>query len=101
MFAFVCNNGKNSLKLWEVTLLNKSFSRFRQLQISSDNKAAEHQNQAKLKSFEFDRVQLLHEESLRNIKEMGMQNDTLAKKLEVAGFTWWIVYMVTIKDFIF
>ena len=69
------------------------------MQISSDNKAAEHQNQAKLKSFEFDRIQLLHEESLRNIKEMGMQNDTLAKKLEVVGFICGIVCMVTIKDF--
>lgn len=57
--------------------------RFRQLQLSSESKIAESQNEVKLKSFELDRVQLLHEEALNNVKQMVLQNDTLSKKMEV------------------
>lgn len=60
-----------------------SIHRFRQLQISSDSKIADCQNEAKQKAFELDRVQMLHEELLNNGKQLGFQNDTLSKKMEV------------------
>lgn len=61
---------------------NELIGEFRQLQLSSDSKIAESQNEVKLKSFELDRVQLLHEEALNNVKQMVLQNDTLSKKME-------------------
>jgi len=59
--------------------------RFRQLQISSDSKIADTHNSCKLKSFELDRIQLMHEEALKNNKHIILQNDTLSQKIEVSA----------------
>jgi len=61
---------------------NQVLGEYRQLQISSDSKISECHNEAKLKAFELDRVQLLYEESLTTVKEYSMKNDVLSNKLE-------------------
>merc|ERR1712168_944184 len=64
------------------TRYNQMLGEYRQLQISSDSKISECHNEAKLKSFELDRVQLLYEESLTTTKEYAMKNDVLSNKLD-------------------
>ena len=53
------------------------------MQISSDSKISECQNETKLKTFELDRIQLLYEEALKTKKEAGIQYDLLSRKFEV------------------
>jgi len=61
---------------------NELLGEFRQLQINADNKMSEVKNESKLKCFELDRIQLLYQEALNNVKQMTIQNDTMAKKIE-------------------
>ncbi|XP_047127127.1 progesterone-induced-blocking factor 1 isoform X1 [Hydra vulgaris] len=57
-------------------------SEFRLLQISTSSKVSEKENESQMKSFELDRIQLLHEEAMKNCKQMSLQNETLSKKVE-------------------
>lgn len=75
--------GKSKEKTLDL-VINLFLFRFRQLKVISDSKTSEVKNEAKLKSFELDRVQLLYEESLKSNKELMMQNDLLSKKFEVS-----------------
>ncbi|XP_077984263.1 progesterone-induced-blocking factor 1-like [Glandiceps talaboti] len=56
---------------------------YRQSQIEAENKAADLRNETKLKSFEADRLQLIHEESLKNLKKSQLDNEKYQKKIEV------------------
>eukprot|EP00058_Branchiostoma_floridae_P026016 XP_002611506.1 hypothetical protein BRAFLDRAFT_117194 [Branchiostoma floridae] len=55
---------------------------FRQLQNGADSKTSELQNELKLKSFETERTQLVHEETVRNLKQCQIDNEKLQNKLE-------------------
>lgn len=56
--------------------------RFRQLQLSSDGRASELRNQAKLKAFEAERAQLVQEEMTRNLSLCQIECEKQQKKLE-------------------
>uniref|UniRef100_A0A8D2ALM6 Progesterone immunomodulatory binding factor 1 n=1 Tax=Sciurus vulgaris TaxID=55149 RepID=A0A8D2ALM6_SCIVU len=57
--------------------------RYRELQLSTESKVTEFLHQSKLKSFESERVQLLHEETARNLTQCQMECEKYQKKLEV------------------
>ncbi|XP_048657202.1 progesterone-induced-blocking factor 1 [Marmota marmota marmota] len=57
--------------------------RYRELQLSTESKVTEFLHQAKLKSFESERVQLLQEETLRNLTQCQLECEKYQKKLEV------------------
>lgn len=56
---------------------------FRQQQVSNDSKIAELHNENKLKSFEAERLQLIYEETCRNLKQEQLENEKLHTKQEV------------------
>ncbi|XP_073899337.1 progesterone-induced-blocking factor 1 isoform X3 [Castor canadensis] len=57
--------------------------RYRELQLSTESKVAEFLHQSKLKSFESERVQLLQEETARNLTQCQLECEKYQKKLEV------------------
>uniref|UniRef100_A0A8C6HCC2 Progesterone immunomodulatory binding factor 1 n=1 Tax=Mus spicilegus TaxID=10103 RepID=A0A8C6HCC2_MUSSI len=57
--------------------------RYRELQLSTDSKVSEFLHQSKLKSFESERVQLLQEETARNLTQCQLECEKYQKKLEV------------------
>ncbi|XP_053419815.1 progesterone-induced-blocking factor 1 isoform X3 [Nycticebus coucang] len=57
--------------------------RYRDLQLSSESKVAEFLHQSKLKSFESERVQILQEETARNLTQCQLECEKYQKKLEV------------------
>jgi progesterone-induced-blocking factor 1 len=69
---------KDALKKYE-DLLNT----YRQLQVQSDSHVSELQSDNKLKSFEFERLQLVHDETKRNLKSSELEKEKLTKKVEV------------------
>ncbi|XP_058040876.1 progesterone-induced-blocking factor 1 [Ahaetulla prasina] len=56
---------------------------YRQLQLSTENKVAELLHQSKLKSFESERVQLIQEETSRNLSQCQLECEKYQRKLEV------------------
>ncbi|CAH6823307.1 Pibf1 [Phodopus roborovskii] len=58
-------------------------SRYRELQLSTESKVSEFLHQSKLKSFESERVQLLQEETARNLTQCQLECEKYQKKLEV------------------
>jgi len=59
---------------------------FRYLQMTSDSRLSELNNEVKLKSFEGERTQLVHEETCRILKQTQLDNEKLNSKLEVLHF---------------
>ena len=57
--------------------------RYRELQLSTESKVSEFLHQSKLKSFESERVQLLQEETARNLTQCQLGCEKYQKKLEV------------------
>ncbi|CAO2591749.1 Progesterone-induced-blocking factor 1 [Lemmus lemmus] len=57
--------------------------RYRELQLSAESKVSEFLHQSKLKSFESERVQLLQEETARNLTQCQLECEKYQKKLEV------------------
>ncbi|XP_020145905.2 progesterone-induced-blocking factor 1 isoform X2 [Microcebus murinus] len=57
--------------------------RYRELQLSTESKLTEFLHQSKLKSFESERVQLLQEETTRNLTQCQLECEKYQKKLEV------------------
>uniref|UniRef100_A0A2K5LPQ8 Progesterone immunomodulatory binding factor 1 n=1 Tax=Cercocebus atys TaxID=9531 RepID=A0A2K5LPQ8_CERAT len=57
--------------------------RYRELQLSTESKVTEFLHQSKLKSFESERVQLLQEETARNLTQCQLECEKYQKKLEV------------------
>ncbi|XP_021114332.1 progesterone-induced-blocking factor 1 isoform X1 [Heterocephalus glaber] len=58
--------------------------RYRELQLSTESKVAEFLHQSKLKSFESERVQLLQEETARNLTQCQLECEKYQKKLEIS-----------------
>ncbi|XP_057642188.1 progesterone-induced-blocking factor 1 [Chionomys nivalis] len=57
--------------------------RYRELQLSAESKVSEFLHQSKLKAFESERVQLLQEETAKNLTQCQMECEKYQKKLEV------------------
>ncbi|XP_028612403.1 progesterone-induced-blocking factor 1 isoform X1 [Grammomys surdaster] len=57
--------------------------RYRELQLSTESKVSEFLHQSQLKSFESERVQLLQEETARNLTQCQLECEKYQKKLEV------------------
>jgi len=57
--------------------------RYRQLQLGTDSRVAEHSNQAKLHSFEAERAQMLKEETAKALAQCQVECEKQQKKLEV------------------
>lgn len=57
--------------------------RYRELQLSTESKVTEFFHQSKLKSFESERMQLLQEETARNLTQCQLECEKYQKKLEV------------------
>ncbi|XP_012578588.1 PREDICTED: progesterone-induced-blocking factor 1 isoform X3 [Condylura cristata] len=57
--------------------------RYRELQLSTESKVTEYLHQSKLKSFESERVQLIQEETARNLSYCQLECEKYQKKLEV------------------
>ena len=51
--------------------------------MNGDNKLASVQNDLKLRSFEAERTQMVHEETVKKLKESEVENEKLEKKIEV------------------
>lgn len=51
--------------------------------MNGDNKVVELQNDLKLKGFEVERTQMVHEETVRNLKEAQLEIEKHQKKIEV------------------
>jgi len=60
-----------------------SFFRLRVCQLNNDSKLNEAKAELKLKTFELDRANLLNEECAQNLKKCVLDNEKLAKKVEV------------------
>nr|XP_036866203.1 progesterone-induced-blocking factor 1 isoform X2 [Manis javanica] len=58
-------------------------SRYRELQLSAESKVTEYLHQSKLKSFESERVQLIQEETAKNLTQCQLECEKYQKKLEV------------------
>uniref|UniRef100_A0A670IJM2 Progesterone immunomodulatory binding factor 1 n=1 Tax=Podarcis muralis TaxID=64176 RepID=A0A670IJM2_PODMU len=58
-------------------------NRYRQLQISTESKVAELFHQNKLKSFESERLQLMQEETSKNLSQCQLECEKYQRKLEV------------------
>ncbi len=57
--------------------------RYRQYQSTNEVRMGELQSEIKLKTFEFDRMQLLYEENLKSLKTIQMESEKLQKKNDV------------------
>ncbi|KAF6084697.1 progesterone immunomodulatory binding factor 1 [Phyllostomus discolor] len=62
---------------------NELLDRYRELQLSTESKVTEFLHQSKLKSFESERVQLIQEETARNLSQCQLECEKYQKKLEV------------------
>jgi hypothetical protein len=60
--------------------------RHRQYQSTNEVRVGELQSELKLKTFEFDRLQLLYEENLKSLKTTQMESEKLQKKNDVCYF---------------
>ncbi|XP_052046764.1 progesterone-induced-blocking factor 1 isoform X2 [Apodemus sylvaticus] len=58
-------------------------NRYRELQLSTESKVSEFLHQSKLKAFESERVQLLQEETARNLTQCQLECEKYQKKMEV------------------
>ncbi|XP_036106310.1 progesterone-induced-blocking factor 1 isoform X1 [Molossus molossus] len=62
---------------------NQLLDRYRELQLSTESKVTEFLHQSKLKSFESERIQLIQEETARNLTQCQLECEKYQKKLEV------------------
>ena len=53
------------------------------MQSAGDNRVSEVMNELKIKSFEVERTQMVHEETVRNLQEAQLDIEKLQKKTEV------------------
>jgi progesterone-induced-blocking factor 1 len=59
------------------------FIRYRQYQSTTEVRVGELQSDVKLRTFEFDRLQLLYEENLKSLKTIQIESEKLQKKNDV------------------
>ena len=69
------------------------FTRYRELKAASDSKITELQSDLKLKQFEFDRLQMLYEETSQCLKQANVDTTKYQHKLEVC--TWVFIHFKT------
>lgn len=62
---------------------NELLDRYRELQLCTESKVTEFLHQSKLKSFESERIQLIQEETARNLTQCQLECEKYQKKLEV------------------
>ncbi|KAF6376620.1 progesterone immunomodulatory binding factor 1 [Rhinolophus ferrumequinum] len=62
---------------------NQLLDRYRELQLSTESRITEFLHQSKLKSFESERVQLIQEETARNLTQCQLECEKYQKKFEV------------------
>ncbi|XP_019507695.1 PREDICTED: progesterone-induced-blocking factor 1 isoform X2 [Hipposideros armiger] len=62
---------------------NQLLDRYRELQLSTESQITELLHQSKFKSFESERVQLIQEETARNLTQCQLECEKYQKKLEV------------------
>ncbi|KAM5277936.1 progesterone-induced-blocking factor 1 isoform 2-T5 [Hipposideros larvatus] len=62
---------------------NQLLDRYRELQLSTESQITELLHQSKFKSFESERVQLIQEETARNLAQCQLECEKYQKKLEV------------------
>jgi progesterone-induced-blocking factor 1 len=62
-------------------------NRYRQYQSTTEVRLGELQSELKLRTFEFDRLQLLYEENLKSLKTIQIESEKLQKKNEVCHFS--------------
>ena len=60
-----------------------SFCSYRQLQVENDSRVSELTSEVKLKGFELERLQLVQEETRRNLGHCELEKGKLGKKVEV------------------
>ncbi|XP_033743341.1 progesterone-induced-blocking factor 1-like [Pecten maximus] len=65
------------------TKYDQLLTEFRQLQMSGDSRLSELKNEVKLKGFEAERTQMVHEQAVRNLTESQLDVEKLQKKNEV------------------
>lgn len=65
------------------TKYEQLLQQLRELQMSGDRRASDIGNELKLKSFELERMQLVHEQTVKNLKETQLEVEKLSKKAEV------------------
>lgn len=65
------------------TKYDQLLTEFRQLQMSGDSRLSELKNEVKLKGFEAERTQMVHEQAVRNLTESQLEVEKLQKKNEV------------------
>ncbi|KAF6376619.1 progesterone immunomodulatory binding factor 1 [Rhinolophus ferrumequinum] len=62
---------------------NQLLDRYRELQLSTESRITEFLHQSKLKSFESERVQLIQEETARNLTQCQLECEKYQKKFEL------------------
>eukprot|EP00794_Sanderia_malayensis_P008448 gene8448-9350_t len=68
-------------------------SEFRNLQMSSENRAAELANEIRMKAFESQRLQLLYEETNKNLKKSNLEGEKLRKQNEALNKEYHALHM--------
>ena len=73
------------MEITEASIPSMFFSAFsfRALQASSGTRQSELRNEVKLKQFEAERLRIVYEETVANMKTCQLENEKLAKKLQV------------------
>ncbi|KAK6173888.1 hypothetical protein SNE40_017265 [Patella caerulea] len=65
------------------TKYEQLLNEFRQLQMAGDSRVVEIQNDLKIKTFEYERAQMVYEEAMKNLKETQIDMEKMQKKNEV------------------
>ncbi|XP_067663556.1 progesterone-induced-blocking factor 1-like [Haliotis asinina] len=74
-----CQAGEREMNTKYEQLLNE----YRKMQTCGDTRVSDLQNELKLKTFEAERTQMVHEETLKNLRQSEMEVEKLQKKAEV------------------
>ncbi|XP_048243821.1 progesterone-induced-blocking factor 1-like [Haliotis rufescens] len=74
-----CQAGEREMNTKYEQLLNE----YRKMQTCGDTRVGDLQNEVKLKTFEAERTQMVHEETVKNLRQSEMEIEKLQKKAEV------------------
>lgn len=75
---------KNELSSKEISIkYQEAVNELRVVQVSCENKVSELKSELKMKTFEFERAQMLNEEHVNNHQKVLIENEKLQKKIEV------------------
>ena len=65
-----------------------SLFRFHQLQLSSDGRISELHGELKMKQLDCERTHMLHEETLRDLRQCELEREKLKKKVQCIHSHW-------------